>query len=107
MDYEQKKANIEEAILDIGIFVHKDRVKAAFKGFLDAGIEVAHNDEWFPPALKTRIVGEHIKKYAEQLSKENPDKYKKLFSSNLKNNADPLKIVDEFKKFKETIAKKI
>ena len=34
-----KKMKIEDAILDVGILVHNERVKAAFLGFIDAGIE--------------------------------------------------------------------
>jgi len=101
-----KKANIEDAILDIGIIIHTDQVKAAFKGFLDAGIEIPHDESWFPKVLTSRMTGEHIKKYAEKLSKESSDKYKKMFSKSLKNNADPMKIVEEFKKTKDAIGKK-
>jgi large subunit ribosomal protein L18 len=101
-----KKANVKDAILDIGVSCHTDHIKAAFKGFLDAGIEVPHNEKWFPKALASRISGEHIKKYADKLSKENVDKYKKVFAISLKNNADPTKIVEEFKKVKDTISKK-
>lgn len=100
-----KKANIEDAILDVGVMIHQDRVKAAFKGFLDAGINIPHDDAWFPKTLDNRINGEHIKKYAEKLSKEAPDKYKKLYSRCLKQNADPLKISEEFKKVKDQVSK--
>jgi large subunit ribosomal protein L18 len=104
---EAKKAGVEDAILDVGIIIHSDQVKAAFKGYLDAGMEVPHEDSWFSEGLAERITGEHIRAYAELLSNEDPEKYKKQFSKTLKNKADPLKIVDEFNKVKATMEKKI
>jgi large subunit ribosomal protein L18 len=102
-----KKAEIDDAILDVGIFVHMDQVKAAFKGFLDAGIVVPHDDEWFAETMNDRISGTHIKAYAEQLSSEDPEKYNKIFGATLKRKADPTRIVDEFNSVKEQMEKKI
>jgi large subunit ribosomal protein L18 len=102
-----KKEKIEEAILDLGIFVHDERVKAAFKGFLEAGIHVNHDKKWFGESLDERVTGLHIQNYAELLSKNDPSKYKKMFSKVLKNKADPLKIVDVFNKTKESMGKKV
>lgn len=101
-----KAAGIDDAILDVGILVHDNRIKAAFKGFLDAGIEVPHNDKWFNESMEERITGKHIADYAQSLSKEDSDLYKKKFSLCLKNKADPTKIVEQFKKTKESITKK-
>ena len=100
-----KKAGIEEAILDVGILVHDNRVKSAFKGVLDSGLQVNHDDKWFPESLEERVKGTHIQQYAEKLSKEDPKKYKAHFSEVLKKKADPKKIVSEFDKVKAQIAK--
>ena len=102
-----KKINIEDAILDVGILVHNERVKAAFLGFLEAGIEVPHDSEWFSEALKERINGSHIQNYAQTLQKEDKDKYRKLFAAVLKNKGDPTKITDDFNKTKQSIEKKV
>ena len=102
-----KKAKIEEAILDVGILVHNNRVKAAFKGFLDAGIEVPHNENWFFEGIEDRIQGIHIRDYAKFLSKENPKYYKRHFAATLKNKADPGKIEDNFKKLKTEMENKV
>lgn len=102
-----KKMNIEDAILDVGILVHNERVKAAFLGFLEAGIEVPHDSEWFSDALKERINGSHIQTYAQSLQKEDKDKYRKIFAAVLKNKGDPTKITDDFNKTKQSIEKKV
>ena len=102
-----KKAGIEDAILDVGILVHDNRMKAAFKGFIDAGVEVPHGEEWFSENTEDRIAGQHIADYATELSKEDSKKYKKLFSATLKKKGDPTKIVDQFKKVKTDMEKKV
>ncbi|MCP4761731.1 MAG: 50S ribosomal protein L18 [archaeon] len=104
-----KKAGIknDSVILDLGIYVHRNRVLAAFQGFLDAGIQVPCNKEKFfgKSGLDKRINGEHIKNYAEKLIKEDKEKYERVFSSYIKNNIDPAKITNEFEKIKKVIAK--
>ncbi len=102
-----KKAGIEEAILDLGIFVHNNRVKSAFKGFLDSGVEVNHNEDWFPKGLEERISGTHIENYAKLLSKEDKKLYNQRFSETLKNKGDPTKFVAEFNKIKSQIEKAV
>jgi len=88
-----KKAKLEEAILDLGIFYHKNRVLAAFKGVLKAGINIPYREEFFPEDLKKRIEGSHIENYAKILKSEEPEKYNQIFSGYLnKNKIDPLKI---------------
>jgi len=101
------KAGITDAILDVGILVHNDRVKAAFKGFLDAGIDVNHDDGWFPESMETRINGTHIQDYAAQLSKDDSKKYNKVFSAVLKQKGDPKKYVSAFDKLKADIEKQV
>ena len=88
-----KKANIEEAILDLGIFYHRNRVLAAFKGILDTGITIPHRDEFFPENLKERIDGTHVENYAKLLKQDEPEKYSQLFSGYLnKSKIDPTNI---------------
>ena len=102
-----KKAGIEHAILDVGILVHDNRIKAAFKGFIDSGVEVPHDTEWFGENYEERVVGQHIADYAKLLSKEDSKKYKKLFSATLKKKGDPTKIVDQLKSVKKDMEKKV
>ncbi len=88
-----KKNNINDAILDLGIFYHRNRVLAAFKGLLDAGIEVPHKEDFFPKNLEERIKGTHIENYAKILKQSEPEKYDQIFSGYLKKNKiDPNKI---------------
>ena len=102
-----KKAGIEDAILDVGILVHDNRVKAAFKGFVDAGVAIPHDDAWFSEHMETRMKGEHIQNYAKVLSKDDAKRYKKHFAATLKRKGDPTKIVDEWEKVKDIIANKV
>ena len=101
-----KKAKIQDVILDIGIIVHNDRIKAAFKGFMDAGNEVPHDDKWFPDKLEERLNGSHIETYAKLLKKKQVQ-YKKKFSKVLLKKGDPLKIVSDFDKVKKTMEEKV
>jgi large subunit ribosomal protein L18 len=88
-----KKNNIKEAILDLGIFYHRYRVLAAFKGIIDAGIDVPHKEEFFPENLEDRIKGSHIENYAKNLKQNEPEKYDQIFSGYLKKDKiNPLKI---------------
>ena len=98
---------IEDVILDVGILVHNERVKAAFKGVLDSGIDIPHNDEWFSEALEDRINGKHIEEYAKILSKKDAKSYKQRFSAILKRKGDPKKYVAEFEKIKGQIDKQV
>ena len=101
-----KKAKIQDIILDIGIIVHNERIKAAFRGFLDAGIEVPHDEKWFPKNLEERVNGSHVETYAKLLKKK-PAQYKKKFSKILVKKGDPLKIVSDFEKTKKNMEEKV
>jgi len=92
-----KNSNIQEAIFDLGMFNNKNRVLAACKGVLDAGIQIPYNEEFFPEDLEERIKGNHIESYAKKQKSEDPEKYERLFSGYLKSkNVDPLKISQIF-----------
>lgn len=56
-----KKAEVDEAILDLGLKEKKKGGKmfAALKGLIDAGVEIPAGEEIFPS--EDRIRGEHIK----------------------------------------------
>ncbi len=92
-----KKNKINDAILDLGIFYHKSRVLAAFKGILKAGLDIPHREEFFPEALDERVNGTHIESYAKLLKQNEPEKYEKVFSGYInKNKIDPMKISQTF-----------
>ena len=92
-----KNNNIQEAIFDLGIFYHRNRVLAACKGILDADISIPYHEKFFPVGLEERIKGNHIEKYAQKLKSDDPEKYEKIFSGYLKKNkVNPLKISQVF-----------
>lgn len=100
-----KKAGgaVKSAILDIGIrgSVMHSRIYAVVKGVIDGGISVAAGEEVFPE--EDRIKGEHIKSYAELLSKEDKAKYDKVFSAYLKNNLKPEQLPAHFEEIKSKL----
>jgi large subunit ribosomal protein L18 len=76
-----KKAGVKNAILDLGVFVHTHRVFAAFKGVLDAGIEVPHDEKIFPEQFVKRLDGSHMEafgKYLQEKIKEEASALKKV-----------------------------
>jgi large subunit ribosomal protein L18 len=88
-----KKQNVQEAILDLGIFYHRNRVLAAFKGIINSGLEIPYNEVFFPENIDEIINGSHIERYANLLKSEEPEKYEQVFSRYLKkNNFNPLNI---------------
>ena len=96
------KAGFDSAILDVGIMIHDSRIKSAFKGLIDAGVDVPYGEEWISDDLDERVNGTHIQNYAQLLAKEDKAKYNAIFSKVLKN-ADPQKIVSVFDKTKGKI----
>ena len=52
----KKNGSIEEAITDFGVFYHRNRVLAAFKGFLESEIEVPYREEFFQPSSHSRWI---------------------------------------------------
>jgi large subunit ribosomal protein L18 len=98
-----KNKDIEKAILDLGIFYHRNRTLAAFKGLLDAEMDIPHRDEFFPEGLEERLDGTHIENFAKNLKKENPEKYEKIFSGYIDKKVNPMKISDEFSKLLKNI----
>jgi large subunit ribosomal protein L18 len=87
-----KKLDISEAILDLGINYHTNRVLAAFKGVLNTEIEIPYNEDFFPEDLDEKIQGIHVENYAKILKSDEPEKYEKFFSGYLtKYKINPLK----------------
>ena len=102
------KNNISNAILDLGIFYHHNRVLAAFKGLLKAGIEIPYREEFFPENIEERINGSHIENYARYLKSEDPEAYQQRFSGYLKKQKiDPIKIGQLFSNTLKTIENNI
>lgn len=97
------KKGIKEAILDIGLFrsTRGNRLYAALKGMLDAGVRIPHDPVIFPS--EERIRGEHIVAYAKLLKEKEPERYKRQFGGYLKIGADPEKIPEVFEKTLEAI----
>ncbi len=63
LGYRAKKKGHPEAILDIGLYLATKggKIFAALKGAVNAGMEIPHAPEIFPP--DDRIMGKHIDKY--------------------------------------------
>lgn len=63
LGYRAKKAGYSDAILDIGLSraTKGNKLFAALKGALDAGMQISHSVEIFPS--DERIVGKHIDAY--------------------------------------------
>jgi len=88
-----KKQNVQDAILDLGVFYHSNRVLAAFKGIVNTGLEIPHKETFFPENIEETVNGSHIERYANLLKNEDPEKYEQVFSGYLtKKKVNPLKI---------------
>jgi large subunit ribosomal protein L18 len=94
---------VNEAILDIGLQTPSRGacVFAVLKGFLEAGVEVPHDEEILPD--ESRITGQHIAGYAAEISSD-PDNYPRAFSGYLSRGLPPQKISDHFSLVKEKIS---
>ncbi|MFH1682386.1 MAG: 50S ribosomal protein L18 [Candidatus Woesearchaeota archaeon] len=92
------KSQHNEAVFDLGFKspIKGNKTYAFLKGALDAGLIVPHSDGIFPS--EERITGKHIQEHA-QIIKGDSGQYAKY----LKNNLDPTKITDLFKKTKQRI----
>lgn len=74
-----KKKGIKEAILDIGLHpvTKGNRIFTCYRGFLDAGINSPHSEDYFPD--KDRIKGEHIVEYYKILKEKGEEFLKRQF----------------------------
>ncbi|MCD6323588.1 MAG: 50S ribosomal protein L18 [Desulfurococcales archaeon] len=98
-----KKMGIQYAVPDIGLHpsVRGSRIYAAIKGLRDAGVEVPASEEVLPS--EDRVKGEHIAKYADTLSKEDPERFRKVFSKLLERGLDPENLPKHFEEVKHKI----
>jgi large subunit ribosomal protein L18 len=83
-----KAKGVDEAIFDIGLYPPSKgaRVFAVLSGVLEAKVEVPHSKEKLPG--EDRLKGEHVAKYAENLS-SNPEEYQSKFSKYLHQKVQP------------------
>lgn len=65
------KEDLDSGVLDIGVSksIYGNRLYAALKGLVDAGMEIPHDEKIYPP--EERINGEHIANYANFLADSN------------------------------------
>lgn len=87
-----KKNKIEDAILDLGLFYHQNRVLSAIKGVLENEIEIPYKEKFFPEGIDERLKGAHIENYAKSLKSEDPERYDVIFSGYKKSKVDPSKM---------------
>jgi len=97
------RAKGKKSILDLGLYTpnHGSRLFATLKGAIDGGLDIAYSEDALPPV--ERFSGKHISDYATLLKKEQPTKYKKVFSGYLKNNLVPEDIAKVFEQAKSNI----
>ncbi len=95
-----KAAKVTDAIMDMGLYdsVKGSRVYACLKGALDAGLKIPHSEEILPK--DDRFTGKHVEKYASELKKADPEKYKRQFSALLKNKLEPEALSKHFEEVK-------
>ncbi len=93
--------DIGKCVLDIGLqeTTRENRIYAALKGAMDAGIEVSVGEEMLPS--EDRIRGEHIEDHASEM---NSKKKKEHFSSLIERSQDPENISENFEEVKKNIA---
>lgn len=98
-----KKAGINEAVLDTGLYrsVKGSRIYAALKGFVDAGVNVEHDEGILPEERRTQ--GYHIANYASILQKEKPEEYEKIYFQVLKRGLKPEEFVEHFNETKKRL----
>ena len=92
---------VSKAVLDTGLFssISGSRIYACLKGFVDAGVEVPHDESVLPG--EDRVRGKHISAYALALKEQG--KLEKQFSQCLKAGCDPAKIDGLFDQVLEKI----
>ena len=100
--FKARANGLEKAYLDIGLHIPSkgNRVFAAMKGFVDAGVDVPHSEDILPD--ESRISGKHIASYGSDLSSD-PEVYKQKFSKYLSKGSRPEDISNQFSAVKEKI----
>jgi len=100
--YRATAHDVKKAVLDIGLRSPSRgaRAFAALKGVLDAGVTIPHDKNVLPD--ETRIRGQHVADYANQLS-SNPEAYQKRFSEYLSKGLRPEQLSEHFSLVREKI----
>jgi large subunit ribosomal protein L18 len=93
---------VKKAVLDLGLQSPSRgaRVFAALKGVLDAGVTAPHSESMLPD--ESRISGQHVVDYANQLSSD-PEAYQKKFSEHLSRGLRPEQLSEHFSSTKKKI----
>lgn len=96
------KKGVKEFNLDIGMQTPSKGsvVFAALRGAMDAGLKTAYSNDMIEDS---RINGSLIEKYAKELRAKDAARYNKLFSSYIKENFNPEKMVEAFNAAKAKI----
>lgn len=99
-----KKHKVSHAVFDMGLYgsTPGSRLYAALKGAVDGGLDIPHSEEILPKP--ERLSGKHVSDYAEKLKADKPSEYRKIFSSCLKNKADPKDMPDAFEEARKNIS---
>jgi large subunit ribosomal protein L18 len=97
------KKGVKEFNLDIGMQTPSKGsvVFAALRGAVDAGLKTNYTEVMIEDA---RLNGSLIEKYARDLKAKDSVKYNKLFSSYIKGNFNPEKMVETFNAVKSKIS---
>ena len=100
--YRASALGIREAVLDVGLQTPSRgaRLLAALRGVIDTGVVVPHDESVLPD--ESRIGGQHIVDYANQLS-SSPDTYQNIFSKYLSRELRPEQLSEHFSSIKEKI----
>lgn len=96
------KKGAKDFNLDIGMYTPSrgSLVFAALKGAIDAGLKTNYTEEMI---TEDRITGAAIAAYAKLLKSSDEPKYKRFFSTYLKEGFDPEKMVEKFNAAKSKI----
>jgi large subunit ribosomal protein L18 len=94
---------VKQAVLDIGLQASSRgaRVFATLKGAIEAGVEVPHDKTMLPQ--ETRIRGQHVVDYANELASSNPEEYQRRFAQYLSRGLRPEQLSEHFSVTKEKI----
>ena len=97
-----KASGVSEAILDIGLHSKGpgSRLFAVAKGAVEAGLNVPHDEKAF--TSKERVQGKHVVDYSKKLGSDT-DRYKKIFSTYLKQKLKPEDLSTHFEQVQAKI----
>ncbi len=82
-----------------------NRLYAALKGAIDAGLSIPHDKGVIPD--EERVSGAHIASYADTMQKTDPAKYAAYFSQYIAAGIVPEKLVEHYEETKKRIEKEV